>query len=413
VNKRASIGKWLGWVATAAAAIVAMIPAVGVSAGHIWARSAPDMAMLFWPRVSEPMAQRAGRLLSDQNATKRAKTEAEALAHEAIVHDPTNVTAIRMRGLLAAIRGDARIAQQWMAQAEALSRRDLPTHLWFIENAVARNDIDGALIHYDRALRTSREAPDLLFPLLIGASADPAVAEPLSRLVARRPGWWGPFMNRMIGESRNTTTLDLFARRLRLSPADPQHPDFFGRILQKMVEEGAFGQADALYRSVLGSDAAGPLRDGGFERDGGVPPFAWRFADDSDLSARVEPRPDGRSGRAMMIDANSGRGGEVATQALALTPGRYVLRGETAETGAEEEARPLLRLRCGSGQKAELAAVVLPSASARPRVFAFAITVPADCRGAWLSVEARAGLGGQADARPWIDNVSLTRDTRL
>ena len=39
--------------------------------------------------------------------------------------------------------------------ASSLSRRDVPTQLWLIEDAVRKNDIPGALSHYDAALRSS------------------------------------------------------------------------------------------------------------------------------------------------------------------------------------------------------------------------------------------------------------------
>ncbi|WP_204310760.1 hypothetical protein, partial [Escherichia coli] len=49
--------------------------------------------------------------------------------------------------------------------------------------------------HYDTALRTRWGAWDLLFPVLAGASNDPAIGKDLVKLLASRPTWADSFVS--------------------------------------------------------------------------------------------------------------------------------------------------------------------------------------------------------------------------
>lgn len=378
----------------------------GVSAGQIWGRTAPELALRFWPVTHAAQAQRASQLAVDPAISVAGRRESDHLARISLAGDPTDVAAIRTRGLLAGIGGDAATARRWMAFSQALSRRDLPTQLWFIEDAVGRNDIDAALTHYDRALRTSRQAPDILFPVLIGAVTEPAVADKLSRLIAQRPNWWGAFMNRLIGEVSDPDALVPFARRLRLTATDPDHPDFLPRILQRLVAGGNFKAAGSLARASGPARGSALLYNGGFEQDGDLLPFGWRMVDDADLSARIEPRPDGAPGRALILEARNGRTGVVAMQAAALATGRYVLSGEGGDPNSDPRSRATIQVRCGTADGTSLGHVALPPV-ARGRI-SMPFAVPAGCPGVWIMVEARASEGQlEQEARPWIDNLSV------
>lgn len=407
VAARPIVIRRLGIAATAVATLAACFVSTGVTAGNIWGRRSPDIALRFWFSGSEAMAQRAAELMSERPNDAAVRADADRLARDALARDTTNVTAMRNRGLIADLNGNSNAARRWMRSAEAFSRRDPPTQLWLIEDAVARGDIGQALTHYDRALRTSKNAPELLFPVLIAASNDASVADELSKRLAGRPNWWGPFVNRLIGETDNPAILVLFARRLGLSPNDREHPDFFGRILQRLVDANQVGRADALYRTIV-SKGSQPLYNGDFEQDRGVLPFDWRLADESDLAAQISARPDGAKGQVLMLDARNGRGGEVAAQAVALKPGHYVLQGVAAHVSEDESARPVARIRCGPSREAELAALRLPRAAAAPVAFALPFTLPARCSGAWIVIEANSDLGGHSD-RPWLDNLRIVR----
>src|SRR3546814_9998889 len=64
-----------------------------------------------------------------------------------------------------------------------------------IELAVARDDIPSALRHYDIALRTKKNAPDLLFPVLTSALTNPTIRTELVKTLGGRPKWSNDFIS--------------------------------------------------------------------------------------------------------------------------------------------------------------------------------------------------------------------------
>src|SRR3546814_3599342 len=64
-----------------------------------------------------------------------------------------------------------------------------------IELAVAQGDISGALRHYDIALRTKKNAPELLFPVLTSALPDPAIRTELVKTLGGQPKWAAGFIH--------------------------------------------------------------------------------------------------------------------------------------------------------------------------------------------------------------------------
>jgi len=114
---------------------------------------------------------------------------AEAVAETALRQDATAVGAAATLGSTAKISGQAAKSDRLFAYAERLSRRNLATQLWEIENAVSRGDIAGALRHYDIAFRTNVKARELLFPVLSNATDDPEIRAALVATLSQRPLW--------------------------------------------------------------------------------------------------------------------------------------------------------------------------------------------------------------------------------
>ena len=143
----------------------------------------------------------AEMLLARTRASPPAVARARTLALAALRRDPTMAPAWRLLALAASMQGREREAARLFHFAERLSRRDLPTQLWLIEESVSRNDIPGALRHYDIALRTSLASPELLFPVLTRASGDNNVVGPLGTLLASDPPWRETFLWQLVADA--------------------------------------------------------------------------------------------------------------------------------------------------------------------------------------------------------------------
>ncbi|RYE90281.1 MAG: hypothetical protein EOO78_31840 [Oxalobacteraceae bacterium] len=140
----------------------------------------PELALRIAPHDARVLADASALVLTrieDPNA--RAVAKAQSL--NAIRRDPTSVAALRTLGMIADAEGDSKAALRLINRAEALSRRDVATQLWLIEHYSQADNVAETLRHYDIALATSRQSRDLLIPVLVSASADPALAPGLPK----------------------------------------------------------------------------------------------------------------------------------------------------------------------------------------------------------------------------------------
>jgi hypothetical protein len=266
-------------------------------------------------------AATASAYLEHGAPTPTALESASALATTVVRREPANVVAVRTLALTAAVtdRGDAK-AKRLITYAESLSRRDLPTQLWLIENNVAANNIDSALLHYDRALRTNLAARDILIPILAEAAKQPAVAHPLAKMLATRPMLWTEFADKFIFASDAPDALALTMGVLRLDPSKEGERNFLQQTMVSLVDGGAPAKAYSLFTSAVGKSIPSGtfVRNGSFTDAPKLAPFDWLLLDETDLSATRDRRGDGANDWSLFLTAQNGRNGVVARQLLML-----------------------------------------------------------------------------------------------
>ena len=375
----------------------------------------PATVLAWWPYDAGAKAALAYSLLQ-RDFSPANRRRAIELSKQAFIREPINVAAARTLGLVTSVdeRQHER-ARAIMTYAQSLSRRDVPTQLWLLEDQVAQDNIPGALLHYDRALRVSEDARALLLPVLVQASAAPGIAPPLARLVEQRPPWWYVFAVHLTGQSRDAPTLAFLVDRLRLDANDERERNLILRAIQRLIDLGAFDRAYALYRKSRGLTARSSMAvaNGDFEsNDPGLPPFDWHLAGEGGFGAFREPR-DGAQGRsALTLSAESGRSGEVARQLLILPPGRYRLSALVGEVGGDPLSAPQVAVLCAVPHGVDLMRAVLPQSQGRRVAFQQVFTVPpSGCPGQWLSLNVRADLSGsRGPAQPWVDSLSVSRN---
>lgn len=350
---------------------------------------------LLWNGSDARAQARVANDLLQPDATSAELKRARTIALAAIERDPTMVPAIRALGLIADLRGDTDRARALFYHADALTKRDLPTQLWMIEDAVGRDDVRGALRQFDAALRTSRHSAPILFPVLMGALEDPGLVEPIATLLAREPDWRPPFL-RLLAETGEAKTgiarlLESLARRG--SPADPY---FIGQFVTRIVQDGDHETAWRLYSTVRPAARRGSIGDGGFDAPAANAnlPFDWFLSAEPDLSA-LPARPGAdASPTALWFQADRNTRGVVAQQMLLLEPGDYVLSGTAIDLEGVASDRPFWTIECvGSGSSSR---VDLPEAGADGIRFRGSFRVPgAGCGAQWLRLNIRAREGGE------------------
>lgn len=348
--------------------LLAVLAVVGIAATI----NAAGLALATKPTVAMRFASGNALVLSNAamaraqvDNTAAGRTAAADLAKRAILRDPTAVTALSALGLVSPMPGAARI----IAASEALSRRSLPAQLWLIENSVSQNDVDAALKHYDIALRTSRQAPGILFPILVEAVGDNTLLPAIAHRLMLRPEW-GPLYLQQLAQSGtalpNVARLFAILGRAKVDTGDAAIAALYARLVAANANDAAW----QVYAATRPGATRGAIRPFAI-LSGSASPFDW---------AATEPSMAQIDRDALTFEASI-EGGTAAHQLLMLTPGRHRLRAAFRDI-AVGEAVPYLRLECAKGG-AEIARTVLASGM---RGLSWDVTVPAGCGSQWLSL---------------------------
>lgn len=401
---------WIGALALCLplAALLLWI-AMGVTAARTIGRAEPGAVLSWWPYDADAHAIEAN-LLIQTHPDRQSLGEAAGLARDAIRRDPTNVAALRALALVAAVRGEMPAAERLMSFSETLSRRDLATQLWLIEANVQSNNIEGALHHYDRALRTSLVAGEMLFPVLVDASASPDVLMPVARLVGARPIWWTDFARKLVADSRSPVAIATILSALHLDPHIVAERDLLVAAFNRLIAAGAYAPAFALYRRATRLPDNSPaliLRNGDFQADNSIPPFDWALVDQSDLAARIEAPAVGGNDLALVFSASEGTSGEVARQFIVLPPGQYRMTARAGNVSGEPRELPQILVSCAADPRNVLDLHLQPS-PATGAAISQDFDVPANCPGQWLSIRANGPMNG-AGPESWIDSIAIGR----
>jgi hypothetical protein len=352
--------------------------------------SSPERAYRLAPGDGRIAAALARNLLTPEASTQD-QARANTLARSALRRDPTAVLALATLGLNAQARGDVSAARRAFGYAQKLTRRDLSTQLWAIEDAVARNDISGALDQYDITLRTEQGASDLLIPVLVNAIGEPLVRQKLVQLLAKHPPWANDFVDHAAAASSNPQATIALLNSMR--QAHVQVPALASaRVIDALVARGDTNTAWQYYASLHPGANRQTSRDTRFTmKQGASTRFDWKPADDADLTVSLETSEKG--GR-FDFATSPGAGGPVLRQMQVLPQGDYLIGGGASIEQANVQP-PYWLLACVDGR--ELGRINIARAASR---FEGRVRVPSDCPVQELSLVVRpseqmASVAGQ------------------
>lgn len=371
------------------------------SAGYALRTSNLPLAHAMAPNDGRITALKAETLLQS-GITAASAPEIERIAVQALQQDPTAVVAASTLGISKQTRGDAAGAKQMLAYAQYLSRRHLQTQIWAIEEAVTAGDVPGALRHYDIALRTSRQAPDVLFPILASAITDPTVRNALIKTLAVRPPWSVSFLDYIAGTAPDqNATAKLYAALNRVGVPTSQGAQ--AEVVDTLIARGEHAAAWEFYQEIRRSARRDRARDPQFSLMLDQPtPFDWLPVNDIGISTSIQ-----RHDRGGVFDfaVSSGVGGPVLRQWQLLPPGRYRLRGRSIGIELPADARPYWTLRCRNDE--EQGRVEVPNSDQAGGSFSGLLTVPAGCpvQALMLVVRPTDKIGGSIGQ---IDQLWLT-----
>lgn len=335
--------------------------------------------------------------LSGPDATAARRQRANQLARLALERDPTQPAAAATLAIQQLLAGDMPGFRRWLEYSERLSRRNLRTQLLAIEDATMRSDIPAALEHYDIVLRTKRNGPDLLYPVLAKASSDPQIRPELVKRLAANPIWAASFIDYLAANGSDPGDVAvLFAalQKQRVVVAEGAR----AHVVNRMVEKGQFSQAWNYYGSFRRDASQRASRDPRFViAPDNATVFDWMATSDASISASVQR---GAAGGVFDFSMPAGVGGVVLQQLQMLPPGDYILRGHSSGIDQPVASRPYWTLSCRGG--AELGRVAVGNSADADGRFGGRFSVPANCPVQVLAMVTQAsdaigGVSGQID----------------
>lgn len=335
-------------------------------------------------------------LTPDVTAAGRAR--AGELARAALRHDPTTVDAVVTLGVVTLAQNDPAKARHLLTYAQTLSRRNVQTQLWSIEDAVARGDVLGALRWYDIALRTKPGMSDVLYPVLAQASHDPAIRVALVRTLAGKPPWLDSYVAyAAVQKDDPQSTAALFAALSARGVAIPASAQ--ASVVDVLLDAGNVDGAWQYYAAIRSGATRTRSRDPRFAAMLETPSaFDWSARSDNSLAASIQRTHDGG---ALEFSAPASIGGAVLQQVQLLPAGTYRLSGHSEGIAQDERALPYWALIC-RGDGRELGRVTVPNSAQAGGAFAGVLTVPANCPVQTLTLfaqpsDAVGGTSGQID----------------
>ncbi len=374
--------------------------------GNAFAAVDPARALVF-----QPWSSRANATLASQRfavSDVKAAAAIQRLSARALRRDATEYFAMRSLAAVSDTLGQNKVSKAQFNYVSKLTRRDLLANLWFIEDAVRREDVKGALGYFDQALKTTNEAAEILFPILVRAFDDPELFGPLVDVLAKKPAWADSFLNEAIEKGQQSESIYRAALILHKRKADLS-PNLRNHALYRLTALGAYTEAYALY-SGFAPEALSkkPLViDGGFNLNRGEYPFGWTLEAEDRFGAERVVRKGRAGDNGLSVFASPSAQGVPARQLLLLPTGRYRLTYDVVLTDEESGSDVNWRITCATARGTRLATVPVTSAQSANRSGSF--SVPPGCLAQWLELAVSVPDSTQ-DLAVVIDNLTVKAD---
>ncbi|WP_404335663.1 hypothetical protein AB2M62_16885 [Sphingomonas sp. MMS12-HWE2-04] len=322
---------------------------------------------------------------------------AEREARLALGLDLTRSRALRVVAQQADLTGRADLARTLFRLSENLSRRDLITELWLIEDAVRRNNTGEALEHYDYALRTTTAAELILFPILGAGIPDVEIRRELLQLLKQDSPWREAFLSYSVGISDPRPTAMMFQELAQAKIAIPT--PLLAALVNRLIGAAEFEGAWSAYSLLHPKERREQVRQNRFEAQSITTRLDWVVEDEFADAATL--------GEGLVLAVPSGAKGRAVRQLQLLPTGRFRLAGRVHDVVGAAGASLLWRLSCADGR--EIGKVTAWRHGETAADFAGSVVVPSGCNAQWLDLIVDSGAE-ETDLTGAVEFISLRRE---
>lgn len=281
----------------------------------------PNIALALSPNNATAVVARFDRSIAESGPDRRQILTDTKSPIRSLVDAPLNPGAFRVLALAKSQLGSNPVEMRRLMQAsERLSRRDLAVQLWMIEDAVSRNDLNAALIHYDRALSVHPDVSVQLFPILAGALDSEQVISALAPYLRAWRPWVPGFLEFAANNSAEPLNVLHLLQRSGIQPTATKIRAYERLLLAQLVVKGRYREGNALAKAMAGSNAR-KLSAFGFSQISSDPelrPFSWTLGDEGGIGARVT------ESFGLEISVSPSTRGVAASRVVYVQPGRHM-----------------------------------------------------------------------------------------
>ncbi|NCQ35277.1 hypothetical protein GW813_09455 [bacterium] len=255
-------------------------------------------------------------------------------ASRSIAQNPLNADAFGLYGLINMANADDETVSRQVIMADRLSRRDLSTQLFLIEDSVRRNDVAEALRHYDSAMRASEGVRPTLFAILAKAMREPAIRKRFMPYMTASNPWLEAFFRYATANPSDSTAVAQLAIEADGLPDGALYDRKVSELLSLLVQQQEYDTARRLYLKAGDGDPE-LLTDAAFtdaNTDQLLMPITWQPSVYGDIDPLFVVARDGT----LEFEARiaSGFTGYVLQKLFMLPPGSYTLSGSARHISA-------------------------------------------------------------------------------
>jgi tetratricopeptide (TPR) repeat protein len=281
--------------------------------------SRATLALRLWPShpavlVDRTMSEIGTRAAHGQSLTPAILNQVDQIAAKA----PLAPEPFLIKGALAQIDQDQAQAERLFTAARARDPRSVAARYFLADRYLRSGRTGQALAEIATLSELFPQGMAGFGPALANFAQTPGAVPQLRRLFRSSPRMEPVVLSTLANDSRNANlTLALWGRRS--SRSDPAAAEWQAKLINKLVEQGQFASAYAIWRQVTGmSDNHGALFNPGFAKSSVPPPFNWTLATAGGV---VEPT----SGKRLQVIYFGRNDAVLAEQLLLLAPGAYRL----------------------------------------------------------------------------------------
>lgn len=308
----------------------------------------------------------------DPSVSKRA---IEALQKAPLIEEPFLLAALD-----SLIKGDEPKADALLIEARRRQPRAEVPRILLLDRYLRTGRVREAAAEITAIGRLVPGTGQVLVPQLAKFAADPKTRSDLAEVLKSDPNTRAGLLDHLATAGADPEVILALAGPVVPTGASAEPPRWQRLLLDSLVSKGDISRARVLWGRFAGVNphqVASNIYDGNFQRLAGPPPFNWQFS--SSPAGIAEPTKSS----ALQVEYYGRADAELASQLLALRPGRYRLTfralGDTPERGSSVSWRVVCQ-----PSKVELAAVPISKLSYAAKQIGSDFIVPVNCPTQWL-----------------------------